>query len=162
MRASKSSAHCTWAELPRASVISDNEVASLKEPARISISGFEVADESAHMFEWLGRGHDFRTFVTRDVERELYAQDAGAQLISIACVDKPDLETRLMPRNDGTTLATLTSFRVVFKLSVLVAASNGTRWRLDLRPSYFASNLDQPSERKLQYQFSVAGSAEAR
>lgn len=141
---------------------SGSEVASLQEPARIAISGFEVVDGSVHMLEWLGRGRDFRTFVTRDVERELYAQDPGAQLISLACVDKPDCETRAMPRDDGTTLATLTSFRVVFKLSALVAASNGSRWWLELRPSYLASNLDNPSGRKLQYQFNVAGSTEAR
>ncbi len=37
-----------------------------------------MADDAVHMIAMLGRGSDFRQFVTNDVEGELYAQPPEA------------------------------------------------------------------------------------
>jgi hypothetical protein len=68
-------------------------VPSINSPNQVVLSGFELADAAAHMIAWLGRGDDFRKFVTNDIELELYSQTPGAQLLSIKCNEEPELRT---------------------------------------------------------------------
>ena len=136
-----------------------DSVASSKAPARVALKGFELATEGAHMYEWLGRGPDFPAFLVRDIETELYAQDAGAQLLSLECVAKPALETRAVPRNDGTSLANVVYFAATFPVVVRVMSSNRETWRLDVRHRYVMSNMDKPAERKLQMEFQIVAQA---
>jgi hypothetical protein len=137
----------------------DDSVASIKAPGRVALKGFELADDAVHMLEWLGRGPDFRSFVVRDVETELYAQDAGAQLLSLECMSRPEYETRALPREDDPSLATVTGFSVIFALRARVTGSDGTTWRLEMKHSYVASSLDTPPERRVQMQFQVVAQA---
>lgn len=53
---------------------SKNFVESEHAPQRIEVSGFEVADDSVHMLEWMRKGRNFRQFIVNDIETELYAQ----------------------------------------------------------------------------------------
>lgn len=132
-------------------------VASLNKGSSVEISGFEVADDATHMIAWLGKGKDFRQFVVNDVETELYAQDKGAQLLSVHCRSKPNYETGARPNNDGTSKAIVTRFSVTFPLAVRVRASNGKVWRLDINHNYAASNLDTPGKQQLSLNFGVVG-----
>jgi hypothetical protein len=136
-------------------------VASSKVPVRIAVKGFELASEGAHMIEWLGRGTDFRSFVASDIEAELYAQDPGAQLLSLECTATPEYETRAVPRNDGTTLASVTYFAVTFPLVAQVVSSGRETWRLEIRHGYIHSNMDKPAERKLHMQFQIVAQSAA-
>jgi hypothetical protein len=136
-------------------------VVSSKAPARIVLKGFELASEGAHMIEWLGRGTDFRSFVASDIEAELYAQDPGAQLLSLECTAIPEYETRAVPRNDGTSLATVTFFAVIFPLVAHVVSSGRETWRLEIRHGYIMSNVDKPADRKLHLQFQVVAQSAA-
>src|SRR4030065_2059151 len=130
-------------------------VASLKNGSFVEISGFEAVDESTHMIVWLGKGKEFRKFVVNDVETELYAQDKGAQLLSVHCKSTPKYETKARPNNDRTSKAIVTSFSVTFPLAVRVRASNGEVWRLDVNHNYVATNLDEPGQQKLALNFGI-------
>ena len=68
-------------------------VPSINPPSQVEASGFEQADDAAHMIAWLGRGPDFRRFVVNDIESELYRQTPGAQLLAVRCREKPELRT---------------------------------------------------------------------
>ncbi|MBD9597773.1 hypothetical protein IB270_33660 [Ensifer sp. ENS05] len=68
-------------------------IPSLNVPLDIELTGFSNGDEVIHMIAMLGRGKDFRRFVVRDVEAELYAQTPNAQLLSITCKTEPRLKT---------------------------------------------------------------------
>ncbi len=132
-------------------------VPSIKPGASVEISGFEAADEDSHMIAWLGKGKDFRRFVVKDVESELYAQDRGAQVLSVHCQSKPDYQTRTQPTHDASSKAIVTGLSVTFPLAVRVRAADGKIWRLDIRHSYVATNLDSPGNQKLILNFDVVG-----
>jgi hypothetical protein len=132
-------------------------VASLRKGLSVEISGFELADDGAHMIAWLGKGKDFRQFIVNDVETELYAQDKTAQVLSVRCKSTPRYETRARPDNDGSSKAVVTSLSVTFPLVVRVRASNGKVWQLDINHNYFGTNLDVPAKRKLDLNFGIVG-----
>jgi len=131
-----------------------SNIASINAPHLIEISGFEKCDDAAHMFEWLGRGRDFRQFVARDVEEELYRQTPGAQLLSMSCDDKPELVTKVKPQGTGST-AVVTDLRATFLLTVRVAAADGAVWRLQIRHGYEASNIHFRDARQLRLNFTI-------
>ncbi|MDB0544665.1 hypothetical protein LBW62_25870, partial [Ralstonia solanacearum] len=136
--------------------IVDNEewVASLRAPNQIKISGFDSADDSVHMIEWLRRGRDFRGFVTHDVEQELYSQDQAAQLLALHCESSPALETKIRP-DLATSKGIVTYFSVEFHLSLRVRAGDGRIWWLRVRHNYQASGLDVAGEFRLTLNFTV-------
>lgn len=133
-------------------------VSSAKKPAQVEVSGFEHADDSAHMIEWLGKGKDFRLFITSDVEAELYAQDPGSQLLSINCTAKPEYQTKLLRQSDRGQ-GILSEFSVTFSIMLRVMAANGVVWSLGVRHNYHASNLEVPGNHKLQLNFTIVSHA---
>lgn len=137
------------------SIAHAENVPSINGGSSVSISGFETADESTHMIEWLGKGKNFREFVVHDAEAELYTQDKGAQLLSVHCKSTPQYETGVLPQNDGTSKAILSRFSVTFPLAIRVRASNGKIWRLDVNHNYLATDLAKPGQHKLILNFSI-------
>lgn len=133
-------------------------VASLHPNQRIDVIGFERGDDCVHMIEWLRKGADFRQFVVSDLEAELYAQDADAQLLSVVCNSDLEHETkaRRIPGNE--VQAVLTAVSITFPLTVRVRAGNGVVWLLDVRHGYQASNMDQKDGFKLRLDFTIVGS----
>ncbi|MBX9432384.1 hypothetical protein KY487_24425 [Ralstonia pseudosolanacearum] len=129
-------------------------VASLHAPNQVKISGFEAADESVHMIEWLRRGRDFRSFVTHDVEQELYAQDRAAQLLALHGEAPPALETKVR-RELATNKGIVTYFSVTFHISLRVQAGDGRVWRLRVQHNYQASGLDVAGKFQLRLNFTV-------
>jgi hypothetical protein len=139
--------------------ISENSkkfVASQHVPERIEVSGFEAADDSVHMLEWMRKGRDFRQFVINDIETELYAQDANSQLLSVNCKAKPNFETKVKTSQDAQS-GVVTQFLAAFPVSLRVRAGNGAVWRLDVEHSYQATNLDVPGEFQLRLNFTIVG-----
>lgn len=136
-------------------ILTINSVASVKKPARIEIAGFEQADESIHMIEWLRKGKDFRGFIVHDIESELYAQDQGSQLLSVKCKTKPEYETKIRRENDRASKAIVTQLSVTFPVSLRVKAANDVVWELDVQHNYHATNLDIPDQFNLQLNFTV-------
>ncbi|MFV8604020.1 hypothetical protein ACNRDG_06830 [Ralstonia pseudosolanacearum] len=128
--------------------------ASLHAPNQIKISGFEAADESVHMIEWLRRGRDFRGFVIHDVEQELYSQDQAAQLLELHCELPPTLETKVR-RDLAANKGIVTYFSVTFHISLRVQAGDGRVWRLRVQHNYQASGLDVPGKFQLKLNFTV-------
>nr|CUV58174.1 conserved protein of unknown function [Ralstonia solanacearum] len=128
--------------------------ASLHAPNKIKISGFEAADESVHMIEWLRRGRDFRGFVIHDVEQELYSQDQAAQLLELHCELPPTLETKVR-RDLAANKGIVTYFSVTFHISLRVQAGDGRVWRLRVQHNYQASGLDVPGKFQLKLNFTV-------
>lgn len=137
------------------SVSNTDSVASVKGPAQIEVSGFEYADDSVHMIEWLGKGSDFRQFIANDIETELYAQDQGSQLLSVNCVAKPEYETKLLRQDDISQKAILAQISVTFPLTLRVRATNGVVWNLKVKHNYHAMNLDVPGKHKLKLNFTI-------
>ena len=132
-------------------------IKSINEGNTIDVSGFDCAEESAHMIEWLGRGKDYRSFVIADVEKSLYDQQPGSQLLKIECTGEPELLTGALPQNGDETKAIVTRFSATFPLKATVNLS-GTVWVLIIDQNYYAENLNTPSERKLTQNFTVKGS----
>ena len=131
-------------------------IASLNKPHRIEASGFEYADDVAHMISWLGRGGSFRQFVTNDVEGELYAQTPGGQLLSIICKGPLKLQTRAMEQRGQT--AVVTGLSVVFPLSLHIKTADDVLWKLDVEHGYDAVNIHlKDGRRTLTQNFVVVG-----
>jgi hypothetical protein len=130
-------------------------VSSLRPEKRVEIFGFENADDSIHMIEWLRKGRDFRQFVVNDVEAELYAQDNEAQLLSISCNSKPECETKAKRQPGSDSKAILTQFSITFPLSLRVQASNNDVWQLDVMHNYRATNMDMPGKFDLMLSFTI-------
>jgi hypothetical protein len=131
---------------------------SINQGQSIEISGFDCAEKSAHMIEWLGRGKDYRKFVVSDVEGELYKQQPGSQLLKLICTDEPELLTGALPQNGDESKAILTRFSVTFPLEATINLSDEV-WVLSIDQNYYAENLNIPNERKLTQNFTVKGSA---
>ncbi|GGY21185.1 hypothetical protein [Paludibacterium paludis] len=106
-------------------------VESKKIPNKVEVLGFEQVDKNAHMIEWLRKGENCREFITLDLEGELYAQDQGAQLLSVHLNSQPSFETRVRKDESGKQ-AIVTHFSVIFPISLRVKASNGVVWLLDV------------------------------
>jgi len=123
----------------------------------IEISGFDCAEKSVHMIEWLGRGKDYSKFVVSDVESELYKQQAGSQLLKLQCTGEPELLTGALPQNGDESKAILTRFSATFPLKATVNLG-GEIWILTIDQNYYAENLNIPNERKLTQNFTVKGS----
>lgn len=133
-------------------------VQSSRPNQRVEVIGFEKADDSIHMIEWLRKGVDFRQFVVGDVEAELYAQDDAAQLLSVACSSDLKYETKAHRISGNETQAVLTAMSITFPLTVRVRAGNGAMWQLDVMHNYQASHMDRQGEFKLRLNFTIVGS----
>jgi len=124
----------------------------------VELSGFDQADEQTHMLEWLGKGRDFRRFVTEDIEAKLCAQDTGSELLSLQCTRQPAYDVRVGEANaEGK--AILHGFAAVFPLVVRVRSGAGQGWRLEVELGYDATDLDKPGEWQLQMKFDIVGQA---
>lgn len=129
-------------------------VPSINPPHQVSVTGFELADEAAHMIAWLGKGQEFRRFVTNDLEAELYRQTPGAQLLSVKCNARPELRTKAIQAAPGQG-AIVTDVCVTFLVTVEVRASDGALWFVDIRHNYEASDIHRRGLRKLRLNFGV-------
>ena len=127
---------------------------SINKGKTIEISGFDCADKSTHMIEWLGRGKDYRSFVVADVEKELYKQQPGSQLIKLECTGEPELLTGALPTNGDESKVILAKFSVTFPLKATVNLS-GQIWVLSIDQNYYAENLNVPNKHKLTLNFTV-------
>ena len=105
-----------------------------------------------------GRGKDYRSFVVADIEKSLYEQQPGSQLLKIECTGEPELLTGALPQNDDENKAIITKLSVTFPLKATVNLS-GAVWVLNIDQNYYAVNLNKPAERKLTQNFTVKGSA---
>jgi len=130
---------------------------SINKGKSIEIYGFECAEKSAHMIEWLGRGKDYRKFIVSDVEGELYKQQPGSQLLKLQCTGEPELLTGALPQNGDESKAILTRFSATFPLKATIDLG-GETWILTIDHNYYAENLNIPNERKLTQNFTVKGS----
>ncbi len=140
------------------SVMADT-VDSINEGRQIEVSGFNCADESIHMIEWLGLGKDYQSFLVKHVETELYNQQPGSQLLELKCTGKPELLTGALPQDGDKSKAILTRFSATFPLEATVNLG-GSVWLLTIDQNYYAENLNIPSERKLTQNFNVKSSAQ--
>lgn len=105
----------------------------------------------------VGRGNDFRQFVTNDLEQELYAQTPGAQLLSITCKGPLELRTGAIPQGSGQG-AVVTGISITFPLSLRVKMSDQALWRLDVELNYDAVNIHlKDGRRSLTQNFAVVG-----
>ena len=129
-------------------------VASLHQPKKVSISGFELADSDGHMIEWIRKGSDFRQFVVNDIEVELYAQDHGAQLLSVKCKARPSFETKVRQEKSASR-ALVTQVSIDFPVALRVQSTNGEVWKLDVSHSYHATNMDVPDQFNLRLDFTI-------
>jgi hypothetical protein len=135
-------------------------VPSINSPNQVETSGFELAEKSAHMISWLGRGPDFRRFVTNDVESELYRQTPGAQLLSLRCYEEPELRTDARPDGSGH-IAMVTDFSVTFPLTLRVRMADGPIWKLDIQHCYDATNVHlHDGRRQLRLNFTVVAAVQ--
>lgn len=131
---------------------------SINKGQSIEVLGFDCAEKSLHMIEWLGLGTDYRKFVVADVENELYKQQPGSQLLKLQCTGEPELLTGALPQDGGESKAILTRFSATFPLEATVNLG-GEVWVLAIDKNYYAENLNTPKERKLTQNFNVKGSS---
>ena len=138
-------------------------VSAMAEPemneSTVEVFGFDCADKSVHMIEWLGLGKDYRSFVVSDIEKELSRQQPGSRLLRLECTSEPELLTGALPQEEGASKAILTRFSATFSLLATVNLS-GSIWVLNIDQNYYIENLNIPEERKLTQNFTIKGSAE--
>jgi hypothetical protein len=131
-------------------------VPSLNPPNQVETSGFDLAENAAHMIAWLGRGPDFRRFVVNDVESELYRQTPGAQLLTLRCNKEPELRTQARLRDGSDHIAVVTDINVTFPVTALVKTSEGVVWKLDIQQGYDATNVHlHDGRRQLLMNFTI-------
>ena len=131
-------------------------VPSINPGHNIEIVDFDLATDVEHMIGLLGRGRDCRTFVVNDIEAELYRQTPGAQLLAVRCNEKPEVVTRAIGEGSGNTVV-VESMRVTFPVTARVMTSDGAIWKLDIRHSYDATNLNLPvDQRQLRLDFEIS------
>ena len=121
----------------------------------IELKGFECAKDGEHMIEWLGKGKNYKEFLTADVYEELIKQQPGSVLMSLECTGTPEYETAALPEQENSSKAIVHRFMVSFPLLVTVKSSNNEVWVLTVKHVYEASNLHIPNERKLLQHFNV-------
>jgi hypothetical protein len=131
------------------------KMASSKHSGLVEVRGFDSTDQSAHMFEWLGKGKDVARLVVDDVESELDAQDKGSKLISVSCVKPPDLRTKAIVNDSGSKQGILKEFAATLPLEMSVESSRGERWRLAVEYTYELTGMHDPANRKLRLDFKV-------
>lgn len=68
----------------------------------------------------------------------------------------PEYQTQAQRSAGSPKEGIVTHFAVTFPLALRVRAANGTIWLLTVNQRYFATNLDKPSQRKLQLEFTIA------
>ncbi|WP_155802552.1 hypothetical protein [Ponticaulis koreensis] len=122
-------------------------IASLNAPQRVEATGFSMVDSSSHMIALLGRGEDFRHFLTNDVESELYVQTPGAQLLSITCKETPTIKSRAVQTDPGGR-AILADVSVTFPLALLIKMADRSLWHLDVEHGYDAVNVHMNDGRR--------------
>jgi hypothetical protein len=133
------------------------QIPSLNIPLNVELTGFCAVDSVAHMVAMLGRGRDFRQFVTVDVERELYAQTPGAQLLSITCKEAPKVETSAV-QGGHADVVILTGASITFPLALRIKMVNNSLWCLDVEHNYNAVNIHLNDDRRsLTQNFAVVG-----
>jgi len=131
------------------------KILSLNTPLSVDAFGFSMADEVAQMISWLGRGTDFRRFITNDVEGELYAQTPGAQLMSITCKEAPRLKIS-GTQNDRSKSMVVMGVSVIFSLALRIKMADGVLWYLDVEHNYDAVNIHMnDGRRSLTQNFTV-------
>lgn len=121
----------------------------------IRIEGFSCIDEISNMMSWLGRGKDYRRFIIEDLERELYEQDSGSQLISITLEGAPKYETKLLKKAQEDREAIVSRFVVMLPINLIVKSTNGDKWKLKVELKYKAINIESPEEFKLTFYFDI-------
>lgn len=136
------------------------KVTSMRLSEQVDVHGFACVDPNLHMIEWLGRGRDIRQFVVQDVESELYAQDKGAQVLSVECTGEPLYETKVK-REGSSSRGVVSQFSVTLPLDIRVRASSGVVWALVVQHNYSATGLDEPGGRKLTLNFQILGQQES-
>ncbi|MES1195665.1 MAG: hypothetical protein ABUL58_01820 [Steroidobacter sp.] len=132
-------------------------VESLNAPHKIKVEGFEVVEKASHMLQWLGKGDNFREYIVNDIEKELYAQDRGSQLMSVLCKSEPNYETKAIKNSVDSSKVVVTQFSVTFPLIVKIRASDGQEWSLDVQYNYTATNLNNPGQKQLALNFTIIG-----
>lgn len=130
---------------------------SINKGQSVEIIGFDCAEKSAHMIEWLGLGEDYRKFVVADIESELYKQQPGSQLLKLQCMDEPELLTSALPQDGDKSKAILTRFSTTFPLEATVNLG-GEIWVLSIDQNYYVENLNIPNGRELTQNFTVKDS----
>ena len=132
-------------------------VPSVNTPVTIEVSGFEMAESSSHMIEWLGRGTDYRKFVVGDIEAEVYRQTPGAQVLFVRLNSALDLKTTARQQDAAKpSLVAVKTFSVTFPVSVTVRAVDRTLWKLEVQHNYVATGLDNAgTERRLSMNFGI-------
>jgi len=113
---------------------------------KINMLGFDCADKYRADIAKLNRGKVQR-FIAEDIARQLYSQDPGSVLMSVACVKEP------VVKNTNGEKPTLD---INFVLSVKIAASNGTVWMLNVENGYLLVNPDsKDDDQQLRLDFKV-------
>lgn len=109
------------------------------------------------MISWLGRGNNFRQFLTNDVEGELYAQTPGAQLLSITCKGPLQMETNAAPQGISQGILA-TDISITFPLALRIKLPDEIIWNLDVEHRYDAVNIHlKDGRRSLTQHFTVVG-----
>lgn len=130
-------------------------ISSIKPPNQINLSGFDLADKSAHMIAWLGRGDDFRRFVPNDIEDELYRQTPDAQVLDVECLSEPELTTDAT-QDKATQVTTVTDLVAAFPVKVRVRVADGSIWIIKIRHGYEARNIHlRDGRRTLRLNFDI-------
>jgi hypothetical protein len=122
-------------------------IPSLHAPHQIEARGFDKADRFAHMIGWLGRGADFRQFVTKDIETEIYSQTPGAQVRAVVCKEEPVCRTSVKQQEAGQP-GIVTDVSVTFPMALEVRSDDAALWGLDVNLSYVAANIHLTDQRR--------------
>lgn len=130
-------------------------VPSVNPATHVAVSGLDLNGDAREMISWLGRGTNHHEFVTHDVERELYSQTPGAQLLSLDCSAPPRFETDAVEQGPGAGYS-VTAIKVTFPLDLRIRTSDDILWKLQVDHCYEALNVHRnDARRQLKLHFTV-------
>jgi len=124
----------------------------------IQIIGFDCAEESVHMIEWLGFGKDPKSFVPKDIQIELLKQQPDSKLIKLECKSEPKLSTNVLAQSKNDDKAIVTTFSATFPVEATIELGDST-WILSIEHNYIIKNMETTDNRQLTQNFNIIGSA---
>jgi len=123
----------------------------------IEIVGFECGKKDSHMIEWLGLGSDYKEFVTKAIQSELYKQQPNSKITKLECKAEPELLTNVLAQSKTDKKAILTKFSVTFPVEATIELG-GSTWVLSIDQNYIIKNLETTDNRKIITNFNIKGS----
>ncbi len=134
-------------------IVNSELVASIAPPRKVVAIAFERGEGVRRIFTYLGREPAFPAVTVNDLERELYRQFTGSELIEVTCDEEPECDVTVRGGDDDPTKAVVTDFTATLLVTAKLRLPGGAEPLLKVSVTYTGSDLDDPDKRRLRADF---------